>query len=111
MVVPGNVLTGRNRGSHSLLRDGAKIVESADDILEELGLSTSGPPGGPGLAPLEPDPVLSSMASGETYDVDLLAARAGLAAPALLSHLLTLELQGLVRRMDGGRFARSRPKW
>src|SRR5205814_5067727 len=38
LAVPGNVLNGRNRGAHGLLRDGAKIVESADDILEELGM-------------------------------------------------------------------------
>ena len=38
LAVPGNVLSGRNRGAHALLRDGAKIVESADDILEELGV-------------------------------------------------------------------------
>src|SRR5262245_36821766 len=37
MAVPGNVLSGRNRGAHALLRDGARIVECADDILEELG--------------------------------------------------------------------------
>ena len=36
MAVPGSVLSGRNRGSHALLKDGAKVVESADDILEEL---------------------------------------------------------------------------
>ena len=35
---PGNVLSGRNRGGHALLRDGARIVETADDILEELGI-------------------------------------------------------------------------
>ena len=37
MAVPGSVLSGRNRGSHGLLKDGAKVVESADDILQELG--------------------------------------------------------------------------
>ena len=37
MTVPGNVLRGRNRGAHALIRDGAKIVESADDIVEEFG--------------------------------------------------------------------------
>ena len=37
LAVPGNVLSGRNRGGHALLRDGAKIVEDADDIFEELG--------------------------------------------------------------------------
>lgn len=34
LAVPGNILSGRNRGTHALLKDGAKIVESADDILE-----------------------------------------------------------------------------
>ena len=43
LAVPGNVLSGRNRGGHALLRDGAKIVETADDILEELGLAPARP--------------------------------------------------------------------
>ena len=46
MAVPGSVLSGRNRGSHALLKDGAKVVETADDILEELGW----PVGRPGTA-------------------------------------------------------------
>ncbi len=43
MAVPGNVLSGRNRGSHSLLKDGAKVVESADDILDGLGWPVARP--------------------------------------------------------------------
>ena len=43
LAVPGNVLNGRNRGGHALLRDGAKIVETADDILEELGSAVMNP--------------------------------------------------------------------
>ena len=43
MAVPGNVLSGRNRGAHALIRDGAKIVECADDIVEELGCSVRRP--------------------------------------------------------------------
>src|SRR5262249_16455802 len=42
MAVPGNVLSGRNRGAHALIRDGAKIVECADDIVGELWPQTSG---------------------------------------------------------------------
>ena len=45
LAVPGNVLSGRNRGAHALLRDGAKIVESADDILEELRRAGRARPG------------------------------------------------------------------
>ena len=41
MAVPGNVLSGRNRGGHALIRDGAKIVECADDIVAELGLAAA----------------------------------------------------------------------
>src|SRR4029078_8086814 len=48
MAVPGNVLSGRNRGGHALIRDGAKIVESADDILEELGVPRARGRGGGG---------------------------------------------------------------
>ena len=52
MAVPGSVLSGRNRGSHGLLKDGAKVVESADDILEGAGLAAgSGMPVGGSGAP------------------------------------------------------------
>ena len=48
LAVPGGILSGRNRGGHALLRDGARIVESADDILDELGLRRRGATGRPG---------------------------------------------------------------
>src|SRR5438067_12115470 len=63
LAVPGNVLSGRNRGAHALLRDGAKIVETADDILEELGPSASGARGtsaAPTAPGAPPDPILAS---------------------------------------------------
>ena len=113
LAVPGNILTGRNRGAHALLRDGAKIVESADDILEELGLTTVpgasavGTEGGllatPGVAA---DPVLGCLVPGEASDLDEIAERSGLKTPRLLPRLFELELQGLVRRAGGGRFVR-----
>jgi hypothetical protein len=53
MAVPGSVLSGRNRGSHALLKDGAKVVETADDILQELGWSSAVRP-----ATLRADPAL-----------------------------------------------------
>ena len=57
LAVPGNVLSGRNRGAHALLRDGAKIVESADDILEELGPWPGARPSGqPAAGHLFPPP-------------------------------------------------------
>src|SRR5918996_117682 len=44
MVVPGPIRSGQNRGGHALLRDGAKLVEAAVDILQELGLDCTGVP-------------------------------------------------------------------
>src|SRR5688500_5108427 len=71
LAVPGNVLGGRNFGAHALLRDGAKLVECADDILEELppGLRAegSGPGEGKeskGLKTASHDPVLRAMEEG-----------------------------------------------
>jgi DNA processing protein len=113
LAVPGNVLTGRNRGAHRLLRDGAKIVESADDILEELGTPGQGvgnhsPPGRPGNGPPTPleDPVLACFTAGEPSDLDAIVERTGLSTARLLPRLFELELRGRVRRAGGGRFVR-----
>jgi len=106
MAVPGNVLSGRNRGAHALIRDGAKIVESADDIVEELG-----GPGREGTARRQNDgshdPLLKLMRAGEAYDLDRLAETSGIAGVRLLPRLLELELLGLVERVGDGRFMRS----
>ena len=112
MAVPGNVLTGRNRGAHALLRDGAKIVETVDDILEELPgfcrLTKTGEDGG-GLAPAAGDraEILACFSPGEPCDLDEIAGRTGFDAGRILSFLVELEVDGLVRRGDGGWFVRS----
>ena len=110
LAVPGNILSGRNRGAHALLKDGAKMVESADDILEELGMAPRAAgdrAAGPGCGPGRPaDPVLESLVPGEACDLDEIAERSGLATPRLLPRLFELEMQGLVRRAGGGRFVR-----
>jgi DNA processing protein len=114
LAVPGNVLSGRNRGAHGLLRDGAKIVESADDILEELGIGAdsaigfSSPTGedGAGVAAASGDPVLDCLTPGEASDLDEISERSGLNTARLLPRLFELELQGRVRRIGGGRFVR-----
>jgi DNA processing protein len=112
MAVPGNVLSGRNKGGHALLRDGAKIVETADDIVRELGWMRS-----PGSAAGQQinncrvvasgDPLILGMAPGQPYDVDELTTLSGLETRRLLARLLDLELCGFVRRAGGGRFVRS----
>jgi DNA processing protein len=111
MAVPGNVLSGRNRGAHALIRDGARIVECADDIVEELwGSAVSERRSETALSStssaVSADPIVSRMQAGETYDVDGLAELSGLENVRLLSRLIDLELQGRVRRVGGGRFMR-----
>ena len=113
MAVPGNVLCGRSRGAHALIRDGAKIVECADDIVEELGWPHSGPrPSGDtasdSASSTSGDTLLKAMHVGEAYDLDELADISGIDGVRLLPRLLDLELQELVRRVDGGRFMRQR---
>jgi len=108
LAVPGNVLNGRNRGGHALIRDGAKIVETADDIIEELCLPAGSGIGSPrpGTGSVGSDPVLASLIDGEPCDLDRVAERTGVDPSRLLSRLFELELRGLVRRVGGGRFVR-----
>jgi DNA processing protein len=111
MAVPGNVLSGRSRGAHALIRDGAKIVECADDIVEELGGITrtggSDDAGAGNTHSSSADPLLQKMHAGQAYDLESLAGATGLDGVRLLPRLLELELHGLVRRIEGGRFMRS----
>ena len=109
LAVPGNVLSGRNRGAHALLKDGAKIVESADDILEELGMwhpAAQNPRGGDPAGSDPRDPVLDSLVPGEASDLDEIAERSGLQPARILPRLMELELAGAVARVGGGRFVR-----
>ena len=112
MAVPGNPLSGRSRGAHALIRDGAKIVECAGDIIEELGLSPASPnvetDGPSAVVPTScGDSILAGMEPGQAYDLDGLSGHSGLDGPRLLTRLLDLELRGLVHRVGTGRFMRS----
>jgi DNA processing protein len=107
LAVPGNVLSGRNRGSHALLRDGARLVETVEDVLDELGLASAGANRWSNGAPVGPaDPVLAAMLPGESADLEQISGRSGLSVAELLPRLLELELAGGVRREPGGRFVR-----
>jgi DNA processing protein len=94
MVVPGPTRSGQNRGGHALLRDGAKLVESAVDILQELGLDSTGVP------------VHESVQSVE-FTVDDIAAQLKIPAGEALARLLEWELTGEIQRIGSGRFVRS----
>ncbi|HWI17798.1 MAG TPA: DNA-processing protein DprA [Vicinamibacterales bacterium] len=101
MAVPGTVVGGRNRGANALLRDGAKLVESAVDILQELGVSDSAlrASSGPGM----------SLQVVE-FTVDEIASQLQITAGEALARLLEWELTGEIQRVGSGRFVRSRGK-
>ena len=106
MAVPGSVLSGRNRGSHALLKDGAKVVETADDILEDLGAWTARLPAVSTRKSLTEDPLLAHLDAGEACALDTLVERTGMTPSKLLMRLTELELRGQVTRAPGGGFAR-----
>src|SRR5262249_53073432 len=102
LAVAGDVLSGRNRGGHALIKDGGKNGGAGGDILEGVGVACTGARGldGPEEA------VLAGVPAGEACDLDAIAERTGLATARLLPRLFELELAGLIRRVGGGRFAR-----
>ena len=100
MAVPGTIVGGRNRGANALLRDGAKLVESAVAILQELGLDSGGPRRS---AEREGGQVVE-------FTVDQLAEQMKIPAGEVLALLLEWELTGEVQRIGSGRFRRSRSK-
>jgi DNA processing protein len=106
LAVPGSAASGRYRGSHALIRDGARLVETADDVLDELeGVSrASRSQRGDNLQPLSE--LEETMAVGEPYSADDLAALTGRPAPDLLAELGSLEVQGRIGRVGGGNFVR-----
>ena len=95
MAVPGSIVGGRNRGANALLRDGAKLVESAVDILQELGLE------GAAVRRRESPELVE-------FTVDELAGQLKIPAGEALARLLEWELSGEVQRIGSGRFARRR---
>jgi DNA processing protein len=115
-AIPGSIHNPLARGCHALIRQGAKLVETAADVLEELGAMT----GAPGTAqmralptdePGEPSPEHLQLLDYMGFDpvsVDQLVGRSGLTTAAVSSMLLILELQGRVISQAGGRYVRSK---
>ena len=113
-AIPGSIHAPQSRGCHALIRQGAKLVESAQDVLEELKIPATTVPGlpqegvnAPGAAASDEteDPVLAALGY-DPMGLDALIARTGMDASTLQVALLELELDGRIARLPGGLFQR-----
>lgn len=121
LAIPGSIHSPQSKGCHALIKQGAKLVETAQDVLEELRLVTamaSDAPAAPAVTAVSPDgealsdaqagdedPVLRAMGH-DPVGQDALSARTGLGPAELGARLLELELMGQVARLPGALFQR-----
>ena len=114
LAIPGSIYATQSHGCHALIRQGAKLVETAHDVLEELqlapqqqvnlladALANDGPTSSDDTA----HPLLTHMGYAPV-SLDALQARCGLDTASLQAQLLTLELDGAIGRLPGGLFQR-----
>lgn len=101
-AIPGSIHSPLSKGCHALIKQGAKLVDTVEDVLAELGswryastLPVHESPGG-----------LLEYIGFDPVDIDALCARAGLPAETVMAELLRLELDGLVATLPGGRYQR-----
>lgn len=106
-AIPGSIHAPQSRGCHALLKQGAKLVEVASDVLEELRLGTDAmrPAGRTAPVGASEDPLLAALGH-DPVALDALVARTGWPAAELNARLLELELAGQVARLPGQLFQR-----
>lgn len=107
-AIPGSIHSPQSRGCHYLIKQGAKLVETAQDVMEELRipLSSSAPMLEHDGEPPEGDSSFLCALGFDIVSLDAIQARTGLPTPELQAKLLELELDGFVMRLPGGLFQR-----
>jgi len=114
-AIPGSIHSPQSKGCHALIKQGAKLVEVATDILEELrlvevvlskdGLDSEAPEDLEAAGDAATDPILRALGH-DLATIDVLLARTGWPTADLAAGLLELELQGKVARLPGGLYQR-----
>lgn len=121
MAMPGSIHNALARGCHRLIKDGAALVETVEDVLETLGFRVLATHANSGAEPHDrvetpgdrldsgSEMLLNALGFGPT-DLDRLVERTGLAAQSVISKLQLLELEGRVESLAGGRYSRTSPR-
>ena len=113
-AIPGSIHSTQSRGCHALIKQGAHLVESVQDILGVMDIATAAQEGS--LSPAgasaaqalwDGDPALRDALGYEPCSLEALQARTGRSTAQLQAELMTLELQGALARLPGGLFQRS----
>ena len=106
LAVPGSVLNDAHAGCHQLIRDGAILIESADDLLHHLGWSQQSEKVDESYLPANEDEArILALLRQESMHLDGLADACGLTVAELSPSLLALELQGVIERLPGSRYS------
>jgi DNA processing protein len=106
-AIPGSIHSPQSRGCHALIKQGAKLVDSAEDILGELNWAVGGGmPAAAGPVAEKHTDVLLDALGHDPVTLDALLARTGESAATLNARLLELELDGRVARLPGGLYQR-----
>lgn len=110
-AVPGNVDDERNAGCHRLIKDGARLVENARDILEELGIEERDEVSEQLSLPIESlgpqEQRIAALLSLEPLTVDDIIEKSGLPAPMVSGTLTILEMKNVVKRVPGNAYVRA----
>lgn len=104
-AIPGSIHSPLARGCHKLIKQGAKLVETASDVLEELGNLTPSDSLPENAAPAAADPLLAALGH-DPCSLDELAERTGFSTEYLLAELLSRELAGQLAMLPGNRYQR-----
>jgi DNA processing protein len=111
-AIPGSIHSPLARGCHALIKSGAKLVESAQDVLDELsgfrgtGYASTTDHGASRPTETESNAGLLACMGHDPVDMDALCSRAGMSVEQVSSELLRLELDGLVAALPGGLYQR-----